>query len=67
MIKINVVVTKKLSEVNELLSDIEKLRDSLHKLISKKGINLQDPEVLSSSQVLNAAITKYNELINKKI
>lgn len=67
MIKINVVVTKKLCEVNELLSDIEKLRDSLHKLISKKGINLQDPEVLSSSQVLNAAITKYNELISKKI
>ncbi|MDF2546204.1 MAG: Spo0E like sporulation regulatory protein [Anaerosolibacter sp.] len=54
-------------ELQELLKDIEKLRTNLHQLIEQKGIDLQDPEVISSSQALNTAITKYNEMIRRKI
>ncbi|EMS70616.1 aspartyl-phosphate phosphatase Spo0E family protein [Ruminiclostridium cellobioparum] len=55
-----------MSELQRLLDDIDKLRENLHEVISKKGINLTDPEIISASQMLNAAITKYNEIINKK-
>jgi hypothetical protein len=56
-----------LSELRELLKDIEKLRDTLHKLIEQKGEDLQDPEVISSSEILNAAVSKYNEMIRRKL
>ncbi len=55
-----------MSELTNLLSDIEKLRENLYRLINEKGTNLIDEEIISASQMLNAAITKYNEiLINK--
>ena len=54
-----------MDELNNLLNDIEKLRINLHKLINDKNDNLQDPEVISASQILNAAITKYNEIVEK--
>lgn len=55
-----------MSELQRLLDDIDKLRENLHAIINKKGINLTDPEIISASQMLNAAITKYNDIINKK-
>jgi Spo0E like sporulation regulatory protein. len=54
-----------MDELNKLLQDIENLRDNLYKLINDKE-NLRDPEVISASQILNATITKYNEIIEKK-
>ena len=56
-----------MKELDELLKDIEQLRDTLHKLIDKNGINIEDLDIISSSQALNEAITKYNELIRKKL
>lgn len=56
-----------MSELQNLLNDIEKLRQNLHDLISKEGINLSDSEILNASELLNAAITKYNEIIIKKM
>lgn len=56
-----------MSELELLLEDIEKLRKSLEELIHKKQSNLQDPDIIAASQILNAAITKYNKLLNKKI
>ncbi|WIV10650.1 aspartyl-phosphate phosphatase Spo0E family protein [Proteiniborus sp. MB09-C3] len=50
-----------------MLNDIEKLRENLMKLIEEKGSNLQDPDVIAASQILNAAITKYNEFIRNKL
>ncbi|MCR4435986.1 MAG: aspartyl-phosphate phosphatase Spo0E family protein [Clostridiales bacterium] len=55
-----------MNEIESLLQDIEKLRNNLHKLILEKNANLTDPEVISASQMLNAAITKYNEIVEKK-
>ena len=55
-----------MSELNNLLSDIEVLRENLIKLIEKKEGNLQDPDIIATSQILNTAITKYNEFILKK-
>lgn len=55
-----------MDELNVLLTDIEELRNNLHKLIDYKNANLLDPEVLSASQILNAALVKYNEIIEKK-
>ncbi|WP_425449812.1 aspartyl-phosphate phosphatase Spo0E family protein [Dethiothermospora halolimnae] len=56
-----------MAELDDLLNDIEKLRNNLTNLINKKGTNLQDPDIIAASQLLNATITKYNELINNKI
>ncbi len=55
-----------MNEINDLLNDIEKLRKNLHDLINEKNVNLADPEIISASQILNAAITKYTEIIEKK-
>ena len=56
-----------MSEIQDLMGDIEKLRKNLEELIEKKQANLRDPDVLVASQILNSAISKYNEFILKKI
>lgn len=56
-----------MSELNDLLNDIEKLRKNLLLLIEENQSNLQDPEIIAASQILNAAITKYNEFIKNKL
>ena len=55
-----------MDELTALLNDIEKLRNNLYKLIDDKNANLQDPEIVSASQILNAALVKYNEIIEEK-
>ncbi len=54
-----------MTEVELLLDDIEKLRDTLQNLI-KDSDNLLDPEIIKASQNLNQAIVKYEKLINEK-
>ena len=56
-----------MSDLNILLEDIEKLRKDLMDLIDKKQMSLQDPEIVYASQILDAAITKYNEFIKKML
>lgn len=51
-----------MTEIDELNRDIEKLRANLYRLAQEKSNDLQDPEVIAASQILNAAIVKYNEL-----
>ena len=56
-----------MSEIQELIKDIENLKEILNKLINKKELDLQDPEIIKASQELNIAITKYNDFITKNI
>ncbi len=56
-----------MSELENLLYEIEKLRENLNKLIEKKQQNFQDPEIIAASKTLNTAISKYNELVFKKL
>ncbi|WP_315118110.1 aspartyl-phosphate phosphatase Spo0E family protein [uncultured Clostridium sp.] len=55
-----------MSEIENLLKDVNILRDKLEYLIDKKNGNLIDPEVVAASKVLNAALNKYNGLIEGK-
>lgn len=55
-----------MNELESLLNDIERLRGNLYKLINEKNVNLADPDIISASQILNAAITKYIEIVEKK-
>ncbi|WP_313885201.1 aspartyl-phosphate phosphatase Spo0E family protein [Clostridium sp. DJ247] len=45
----------------ELLKNIEKIRDYMHDLISEKG-SLTDLEVVLASQMLDCELNKYNKL-----
>ena len=56
-----------MTELKDLLKDIETLRENLIKLIEENESNLQAPDVIAASQILNAAITKYNEFIKNKL
>ncbi|MBU5484983.1 aspartyl-phosphate phosphatase Spo0E family protein [Clostridium sp. MSJ-11] len=56
-----------MSEVEDLLKDVNILREKLEYLIDKKNGNLIDPEVVAASKVLNAALNRYNELIEEKM
>jgi hypothetical protein len=55
-----------MSELDDLLNDIEKLKYTLNKLIEQNQGDLQDPEIMSISEIINAAIVKYTELLNNK-
>lgn len=54
-------------EIKELLTDINKLRENLHKLIEQHGYDLNDAEVLAASRNLNTAIVNYNDLLKGKM
>lgn len=54
-----------MNDVELLQEDIEKLRKNLYDLITAKESDFLDPEVIAASQILNATITKYNEIISK--
>ncbi len=56
-----------MSELNKLMSDIEELRANLIKIFEQKKTDLQDQDVISASEILDAAIVKYNELLKKKL
>ncbi len=55
-----------MSELEDLLKDVEILRNSLEYLINEKNGNLVDPEVVSASKILNAALNQYNKFISDK-
>jgi hypothetical protein len=56
-----------MAEVEKLIADIEALSNNLKAMIGKKQLNLQDPEVFITSQVLDAAILKYSEIIESRL
>lgn len=56
-----------MSEIEELLADINKLRENLHQLIERHGFDLNDAEVLEASKNLNTAIVNYNVFLKDKI
>lgn len=56
-----------MSELEDLLKDIDILKEQLHLLINKKQGNLIDAEVVTASKILNAALNQYNKLIQEKI
>lgn len=55
-----------MDEITRLLQDIEALRTQLHQLINEKKSKLDDPDIITASQMLNAAVTKYTEIILQK-
>jgi hypothetical protein len=55
-----------MSELEDLLRDVEILRANLEYLINEKQGNLVDIEVVSASKILNAALNQYNKFINEK-
>ena len=54
-------------ELKSLLKDIESLRQKLNNLIELKNDNMLNSEVIAASEMLDAAIVKYNEIVHKKI
>lgn len=57
----------RLSEIEDLLKDVEILREKLLYLIEEKQGNLIDEEVVSMSKVLNAALNEYNKVLAEKL
>ena len=56
-----------MSELEDLLKDIDILREQLEQLIDEKEGNLVDQEVVTASKVLNAALNEYNKFIDEKL
>lgn len=57
----------KLSEIEDLLKDVEILREQMEELIEKHKGNLTDLEVVAASKILNAALNQYNNFIKEKL
>jgi hypothetical protein len=56
-----------MTELEDLMKDIEILRDKLQLLIKQKRGDLIDPDVVAASKILNAALNQYNKLLGEKI
>lgn len=56
-----------MSEIEDLLKDIDILREQMEFLIEAKEYNLIDAEVIAASKILNAALNQYNKLVEAKI
>ena len=56
-----------MTEIEDLLKDIEVFRTQMEKLIEKHNGNLTDSEVVSASKILNATLNQYNKLIEEKL
>lgn len=56
-----------MSEIEDLLKDVEILREKLLFIIEEKQGDLVDPEVVTASQILNAALNQYNKILEKKL
>lgn len=56
-----------MSELEELLRDVNILREKLEFLIKEKQENLIDSEVIAASKILNAALNQYNKFIADKV
>jgi hypothetical protein len=56
-----------LSEIEQLLKDIDKLKDNIHQLINKRDGNLIDHEVVATSKTLDTSLNSYNKMIEEKI
>ncbi len=52
-----------MSELEELIKQIEELRSTMIKL--KEGKSYTDPEVITASQMLDAVLDKYQEMLIK--
>ena len=52
-----------MSELQELIKQIEELRSTMIKL--KEGKSYTDPEVITASQMLDAVLDKYQEMLIK--
>ena len=52
-----------MSELEELIKQIEELRLSMIKI--KEGKSYTDPEVISASQMLDAVLDKYQDMLMK--
>jgi len=56
-----------LSEIEQLIEDIDTLKKNLNELIEKKDFNLQDSEIIQASQELDIVNTRYNNLIARHL
>lgn len=52
-----------MSELQELIKQIEELRSTMIKI--KEGKSYTDPEVITASQMLDAVLDKYQEMLIK--
>ena len=56
-----------MSEIEDLLKDVEILREKLLFLIDQKQGNLVDTEVVNMSKILNGALNQYNKALDEKL
>ena len=60
-----------MSEIENLIKDIDTLKKNLNELIEKKHFNLQDSEIIQASQELDIIIiiiiTRHNNLIARHL
>ncbi|WP_368488338.1 aspartyl-phosphate phosphatase Spo0E family protein [Clostridium sp. BJN0013] len=55
-----------MSEIDNILSQIESLKRNLDNLITQKD-SLLDPEIIIASQMLDSMLNKYSKIIKEKM
>lgn len=52
--------------MKEIMEQVEKVREEMHKMLKEKG-DLLDPEVIAASQMLDSVLNEYYKILNKKV
>lgn len=55
-----------MSEIEDVLEQVEKVREKMNKMLKEKG-DLLDPEVIAASQMLDSVLNEYYKILNKKV
>lgn len=56
----------KMSKVQDIEVEIQKLREKLTELIEQKE-NLLNPEVIAASKILDSSLNEYSQIISDKV
>lgn len=56
----------KMSKIQDIEVEIQRLREKLTELIEQKE-NLLNPEVIAASKVLDSSLNEYSEIISERV
>lgn len=66
VIQLYIVGGGEMSELKEIMDEIEKVRKKMHDILQEKE-DMLDKEVIAASQMLDSVLNEYYKILNKNV